>query len=228
MISRYKNLHSGPDATMVIMGNGPSLSTVPRALLDKYLTFGSNGIFLMSSEPDKAPDNLAGFIPDYYCATNPLVVEQNLEEIKALKSLAKFIREDTAQAQGFTPFKVLGYPGFYVNPEHGLFEGFTVTYVMLQLAYFMGIKRVLLVGVDHYYKYTGGPNEENTSVNPEANHAHPSYFVGQRWNNPDLGRSAKYYGLAKRAYEADGREVINLTPDSKLDVFTMGKYKNYL
>ncbi|MCK4793220.1 MAG: hypothetical protein KAV87_56340 [Desulfobacteraceae bacterium] len=36
----------------------------------------------------------------------------------------------------------------------------TVKYVAMQIAYYMGFRRVFLIGVDHNYKAIGNPNEK--------------------------------------------------------------------
>ncbi len=97
----------------------------------------------------------------------------------------------------------------------------------MQLAYYFGFTTVLLVGVDHSYKYDGKPNQEMVMNNDDPNHFDPSYFKGQKWNNPDLEKSEISYNLAKVAFEKDGRRIVNLTPGSKLNVFEKGNLNDW-
>jgi len=45
-----------------------------------------------------------------------------------------------------------------------------------------------------------------------------------KWHAPDLQRSAEAYQMAREVFEKDGRRVINLTPNSALDVFEKGEW----
>jgi hypothetical protein len=64
------------------------------------------------------------------------------------------------------------------------FEGFTVTFAALQVAFFMGFSEVVIVGMDHRYAYKGLPNEAHELVGADLNHFDPSYFSGHTWDNP--------------------------------------------
>jgi len=193
--------------TCVIIGNGPSLRDVPDSWLDLYPTFGANRIYL------KYPK------PTYYVAVNPLVIEQCKGEITfVVQSDKKFIRENTGFDMEYELHSV-NVPMFSYNPCDWLYEGYTVTFASLVLAFFMGFDTALLVGVDHRFKYDVEPNEETTLTGEDPNHFDPSYFKGMRWNAPDLEQSEWAYKLAKEAYENNGRQIINLTPNSALDVF---------
>jgi len=204
--------------TCIIIGNGPSLRKIPRAFLEKYPTFGTNKIFLLD-----------GFTPTYYAAVNPLVIEQNEARITEIRNDGVFLAAHAGiEGEGVYPLYSAGIPTFSRNPDKWIYEGFTVTYVCMQLAYYMGFNVCLLVGVDHSYRYEGKPNQEVVASGPDPNHFHPDYFNdGVRWHNPDLKRSEQAYRMAKTVFEADGRRIINLTPGSKLDVFEKGAVKEW-
>lgn len=201
--------------TCVVIGNGPSLRDVPDAFLRKHPSFGANRIGMR-------------FTPTYYVAINPLVIEQNLVEILNLDCKAKFLRVGMGFCDEFEyELRSMAMPLFSYNPSAYVYEGFTVTFVSLQLAFFMGFSTVLLVGVDHRYTYDGAPNAEAVMTHDDPNHFDPAYFKGQRWNNPDLERSAEAYMLAKVAFESECRHIINLTEGSALDVFERGELKRW-
>jgi hypothetical protein len=191
--------------TCIIAGNGPSLKSVPLSFLGQYPSFGTNRCYLK-------------FTPDYYAVINPLVIRQNLSDINNL-SCMKFAREDMKVAGA--QLKPSTREPFSFAPLAWINEGYTVTYVCLQLAYWMGFRTIYLVGLDHRYQYEGKPNETRT-MGDDPNHFDPSYFAGQQWQNPDLENSAKYYAIARKVYELDGRRIYNLTPNTALDVFTKG------
>ena len=221
-MKKFRDIHKGQ--TALIMGNGPSLDTVPRTLLERFISFGANSITLAYTHSDECPKNLKGFVANYLVAINPLVIEQNKVDILNYPALAFFLRAGSGLSGDRIYPLISTPPQFSYTPEQGIYEGFTVTYVSLQLAFFMGFSTVYLVGVDHNYSYQGEPNEENDKVEPDLNHFHPDYFKGQKWNNPDLVNSTKAYAMAENAYRKAGREIINLPPNTALDVFEKGEY----
>jgi hypothetical protein len=108
---------------------------------------------------------------------------------------------------------------FYKDIRKPIAEGFTVTFVAMQLAYFMGFKRVFLVGVDHSFKQSGKPNEQQRLDADDQNHFDPTYFQGQNWNLADLEGSEVSFAMAQYYYHQDGREILDATVDGKLMVF---------
>jgi len=220
-LRQYQNRHSGNRC--FIIGNGPSLQKTNLSLLRKEYTFGLNRIYLMYGD--------LGFQPTYYVVVNKLVVEQCSEDIiKQVKS-PKFISYDARRWLQYTPDIIYlcsrDGPHFYTNLEKGVWQGGTVTNVALQIAYYMGFQQVILVGVDHSYSAVGKPNEMVVSNGSDPNHFDPRYFgKGFRWNLPDLEVSEQGYKLAKKAFESDGREVLDATIDGKLNIFRKVDYSS--
>lgn len=216
MEAGFQDIHAGE--TCIVVGNGPSLKGVPIAFLKKYPSFGTNRIYLHN-----------GFTPTYYCSVNPLVIEQSAEEINAISCRAKFIAADYAslipRSYGLVSTSA---QLFSFNPASYIYEGYTVTYVCMQLAFFMGFRTVLLVGVDHKFIMNGTPNAETVWEGNDPNHFDESYFKDARWNNPDLGRSAQAYALAEKAFRENKRRILNLTKDTALDVFTKEPLKKWM
>lgn len=194
----------------IIIGNGPSLRDVPLKFLQGNTTFGTNKIFL-----------LKGFTPTFYVCVNLLVLKQSIAFMPGT-SVPKFLNMQCPEnVPDMFSLHSMAPPMFSYNPEMYVYEGYTVTFVCLQLAFFMGFKKVGLVGVDHRFEYEGDPNEERVMSKSEddPNHFHPDYFKGQLWNNPDLVKSEEAYEMAKEAFEADGRKIFNLTKGTELKTF---------
>jgi tetratricopeptide (TPR) repeat protein len=98
----------------------------------------------------------------------------------------------------------------------------------MQLAYHMGFEEVVLIGVDHRFVTQGDPNQEVVSDGDDPNHFHPGYFgKGVRWHLPDLERSEKSYRMAKQAFEAAGRRILDATVDGHLTVFPKVDYRHH-
>lgn len=204
--------------TCLIIGNGASLRNVPLDFLKKYPSFGTNRVYLLKD-----------FTPTYYVAVNPLVIQQSVNEINKYPVHAKFIAESGAgEIKDCYALASCALPTFSYNPAAYIFEGYTVTYVCLQLAFHMGFKTVLLVGVDHKYKMNGEPNAETTWQGDDPNHFSPDYFKGAKWNNPDLDNSEEAYKLALQAFMNDGRKIINLTEGTALKIFEKGKLSRWM
>jgi hypothetical protein len=218
LLKDFKDKHIGQRC--VIIGNGPSLNKMDLSFLKEEITFGLNKIYLLF---DKWK-----FTPTYYASVNPLVLEQCSEEISKIPS-TKFISingKNYFNGQNDIIFlKSIGIPSFSKDPQYGVWEGHTVTYVALQLAFYMGFEEVVLIGVDHNFEYTGKPNQEVVASGKDVNHFHPDYFgKGVRWNLPDLKKSEIAYRMARKMFENDGRIVLDATVDGKLDIFPKINY----
>lgn len=203
--------------TCAIMGNGPSLRATDVHLLADVPTFGLNRIYLART--------WLGFDPTFLVCVNRLVLEQCADEFTSL-SMPRFFswkgHELFAPDDGNLTY-VHSVPGpfFSTDPtRQGVWEGATVTYVALQLAYYFGFSRVVLVGVDHNFVTKGPAHKEVTSEAGDPNHFDPAYFgPGFRWQLPDLETSEIAYRLARSAYESDDRTIIDATVGGSLTVF---------
>ncbi len=208
----YKNLHKGEKCW--ILGNGPSLKNFDFSILKGEYVFGTNRIYL------------ADYVPNFYVAVNPLVIEQFHDDINLMDCekfiAARFVQDGTVTNAIELYSSTL--PCFSRHPDDYVYEGHTVTYVCLQLAYFMGFTTVLLVGVDHSFEFEGDPNALAKAEGKDVNHFHPDYFAdGTLWHNPDLEQSERAYRMAKTVFDDDGRRIINLTPNTNLFVFERGE-----
>jgi len=222
-LSTYEGFHSGKRA--FIIGNGPSLKQMDLRLLKNEITFGSNRIYLMFPE--------IGFTTTHLVSVNDLVLQQCAGEMSTL-DIPKWV---TWRARGqFTPGeKTLFIDSDYTGQENfnktsltgRIFEGFTVTYVALQLAYLMGIREVILIGVDHNFTTKGPANAVVVSNGADPNHFSGAYFgQGFKWQLPDLDGSERAYRMARQAYESDGRKVLDATVNGKLTIFNKVTYKD--
>lgn len=221
LLAAYQNKHYGERC--VIIGNGPSLNKMDLSFLNGETTFALNRIFLGFER--------FGFLPTYYVATNDLVIEQSATEIAAIPC-PKFIASD---CHHFLPVRDdilpirsrISYDGaFSRDPRRGLFIGSTVTYITLQLAYYMGFTDVVLIGVDHRFKTQGAAHKEVTSGNDDPDHFDPNYFgKGFRWHLPDLDHSGRMYQLAQAFFEGMGRRVTDATLDGACPAFAKAHYR---
>lgn len=218
-LQQFRDLYKGERC--FVIGNGPSLNNTDLSKLKNEYTFGMNRIFLMFEE--------LGFSTTFFVSMNDLVIEQSVEEIQRLE-IPKFVNwraRKWLQPQEDLYFLYATYAGpkFARQATHRLWEGATVTYVSLQLAYYFGFSEVILIGVDHSFTTQGAPNTTITSQGDDPNHFHPKYFgKGFRWQLPDLETSEIAYTMARQAFEKDDRRVVDATVGGKLTVFPKVDY----
>ena len=211
--------------TCVIVGNGPSLNQTDTRLLQGACSFGTNRIYV-------GLDKL-GFTPTYYVSINRLVIEQCWQDIRRLP-MPKFLssncgvrsRHDSdavfLRTREAGSHRDLG-SFFSCNPIAGVWEGATVTYVAMQLAYWMGFRKVILIGVDHSFVTKGEPHKAVVSEGDDPNHFCGEYFgKGFRWQLPDLATSELAYRMADFCFHAVGREIVDCTVGGKCPVFRKG------
>jgi len=226
-LAALKDIHKGKRA--FIIGNGPSLKQTDLSKLKGEISFGMNRIYLMFPE--------LGFSSTYLSIVNDLVIEQTASDLAALE-IPKFITWrsrrffDAAQFAGskYTNLPTFLYttydaPRFSPDVRGRVWEGATVTYVTMQLAFHMGFDEVILIGVDHNYTTTGKPNTTITSEGDDPNHFSGQYFgKGFRWQLPDLETSEIAYRMARKAYEDAGRRIVDATVGGKLTIFEKVDY----
>lgn len=219
-LQKFQDIHSGKRC--FILGNGPSLKQTDLSKLKNEFTFGMNRIYL-------AFDDL-GFSTNYYVSVNDLVIEQCADEIMNL-NLPRFVSWRSGrkwlslQENLYFLYTTYTEPKFAKDIRNRLWESATVTYVALQIAFFMGFQEVILIGVDHNFETKGKANTTIVSQGDDPNHFHPGYFgKGFRWQLPDLEMSEIGYQMAKKTYEDAGRKVLDATIGGKLKIFDKVDY----
>lgn len=199
----------------VIIGNGPSLQRMDLRPLKNEITFGLNRIYLMFDQ--------LGFATTFLVSVNPHVIEQFGDELLSVTSqkfLSWHARQDVPRRRDVVFLRTTRRQSFSKDPSAGLWEGATVTFVALQLAFYFGFETVVLVGVDHSFTTKGPANQLVTSAGEDRDHFHPDYFgPGIRWQLPDLAKSEIAYRMARLQYERAGRRVLDATLDGELTVF---------
>jgi hypothetical protein len=199
-----------------IIGNGPSLKQTDLSLLQDEYTFGLNRIYLLFDE--------MGFSTKYYISINRLVLEQFAGEIAAQVPCPRFTSWEHRDIVRTLPDMHFVYrhnaASFSRDVTRGVWGGTTVTYVAMQLAFYMGFQKVILIGVDHSFATKGKAHTTVISEGGDPNHFDPSYFgKGVRWQLPDLDTSEFAYGLARKNYKDAGREIVDATIGGQLQVF---------
>ncbi len=222
MLGELKDSHKGQKA--VILCNGPSLLETDFELLQDVYTFGLNKINLLFDKKN--------FKPSFIVAVNRLVMEQNAEFYKQTP-IPLFLDSYGVKYVGYkkniTYLHSVGKQSFARDCSGSIFQGGTVTYVALQLAYHMGFREIALVGCDHNFATPGPANKTVVSGETDASHFDPNYFSGgMKWQLPDLVQSEIAYTLAREVFEASGGMIVNSTIGGKLEIFPRIALKEFL
>lgn len=225
----FENIYK--DEACIIIGNGPSLNYVDFSKIN-VPTFAVNSFFLKSED--------TGFFPTFYTVEDKHVMSDNLEEIINYDVKNKFIASLYKDKLFHSPnvyfydLDLSFYRGkdinFSKNASKKIFAGQTVTYVNMQLAYYMGFKTVYLIGMDfNYIKPEGTIVSGKTwiSQGDDPNHFSKDYFgKGKKYHDPQLDKVKLAYIHAKEVYESSNRRIINLTHEGKLEVFQRQKFED--
>jgi hypothetical protein len=212
-LRQFQNKFLGEDC--FIIGNGPSLNKMDLSPLNDYYTFGLNKIYLLFER--------SRFRPKFHVSVNSHVIEQS-REVFAQMNIPSFISFNNSSEVIPSDhiqylYTIGGVNKFNGDISTAINEGGTVTYVAMQIAYFMGFQNVYLIGVDHNFHQKGQANEEQTMTGEDKNHFDPNYFKGMKWNLADLRSSEYGYHLANLHYNYYNRRIFNATVGGKLEIF---------
>lgn len=221
-IRKWKDAYSGEKA--VILCNGPSLLAVDLNLLDGVFTFGLNKINLLFDKTD--------FRPSCIVAVNPFVIEQNTDFFNTT-DIPLFL--DSIGRKSILPRDPVAFlhsapeGGFAQDCSISIYQGYTVTYVAMQIAFHMGFREVALVGCDHSFSVSGPANAAVEAGGVDDSHFDPNYFSeGMKWHLPDLEGSEMAYSLAGKMYQLNDRRIFNATEGGRLELFERVKLEKFV
>jgi hypothetical protein len=225
----YNNRYT--DSRCFIIGNGPSLNHLDLSKIKDEFTFGVNAIYTNYEKME--------FLPTFYVVEDVFVAEDRAEEINELKGTKKFfgnyLRYCLSDKDDITWINVIfrydkykNFPHFSKNALRRVWTGGTVSYLCMQLAFYMGFKEVYLIGFDHSYhipKEAQMDGNDIISTTDDPNHFNSEYFgPGKRWHDPMVSRMEIAYYKAKSTFEEDGRKIYNATCGGQLEVFNRIDY----
>ena len=221
ILKSYHNRYLGKRC--FIIGNGPSLKKEDLEKLANDISFASNRIYKMYDEIDWHPTFYCMF--DESVAKSEGVIEganSTICEMKFFRSqgyyIYRHINEPKCYVHSWYSRKYLDNPMFSEDLSKGVYSIATVTYMMIQLAVYMGFKEIYLIGVVHNYANTqlkDGTVIHNTGVK--------SYFG-------DHGKAEKNacgatwemdvaYEYAEKYSRGHNFRIYNATRGGKLEVF---------
>ena len=213
-LKSLKDKHKGQRCFIVC--NGPSLKDIDFNLLKDEITLGMNRIYLMKEQN--------GFEPTYLgCVDKNSQILQFHNDLDKLPmpcffnfSLRKYFSKRNNQ------FFIAEKFSHTFQPDCSKLMGNakSVTYEMIQLAYYMGFQEVYIIGKDHSYNTSERAGVGIKATGEETNHFIKGYYKpGMRWDAPDYLAEEYDYELARAAFEKAGRIIKNATVGGKLEVF---------
>lgn len=225
-IEQLRDSHAGRRCFLI--GNGPSLNMYDLDKLAREITFACNNIHLAFSNTD--------WRPTYYTVSDPLAAKRYAGIIKKLgltKIFSDSVKPYFDHSDDIIWLEQIQYArdddlsdfAFSFDLTKGVYHGATTLYIQLQMALFMGIKEVYLVGVDFDYKQSSSQIERSglgvfIEHGGESNHFHPDYReADERWWLADKEFQVKTYSFAREVFEACGGKIFNASRRTKLDVF---------
>lgn len=202
----------------ILVGNGPSLKKTRLEDFGGADCFISNYAFL---------DRKLLALSKYLCVTNYLVAEQEPESFNLLDGVIKFAPYWLSYCLLATPnmcyLRSVGHAEFSDDYRKNVSWRSTVSFFSMQLAYALGYRKLVLVGFDHSYKQPASKEGDIIHQSEDDdNHFDRKYFKGKKWQAADTDNMEAMYRLAKRAFERDGREIVNCTVGGRLELFRRG------
>lgn len=214
-MNKYHNAHKGQKC--VIACNGPSLNDIDMDLIGRSVSQKNLTVFSLNR----------GYLKKDLMFRYLVVVNKNVEEQWG-KEILERLPKDKIFSNSIPGTNLLKWtadkPSFQADINKPMWQGHTVTYVALQIAYYMGFSEVGIIGCDHDFPYM-----RTKLTGDDINHFDPNYFpAGAKWDLPNLAKSEIAYELARRAYSKDKRKIYNCSTRTKLNVFSKTTLEEFL
>jgi hypothetical protein len=205
-----------------IIGNGPSLTANDLDKLKNEISFAFNRIYYVFDQTD--------WRPTYYCSEDDKTIFKSKEEINHLDIGNKFfpvnfpwdykIHFENAKYYLFKFGDRNSEPKFSEDIVKGIYWGNTVAYTAIQMAVYMGIKEIYLLGVDH--NFSKMINDKGEIVIDET----AKDYFSEKYNTdkedlyiPNIEVSTRAFTAAKKYADQHNIKIYNSTRGGKLEVF---------
>ena len=215
-ISAFDEIHKGESCCIVATGPSLTLADINFLHDNNIKCISMNRIYNLFEK--------TSWRPDYYVVEDQKMIEDLAEDIADLDLKYKFINGGVdkywklEKSRSSIPYKMImqdcrpGRVGFSRHPDRFTYNGYTVTYVCLQLAVYMGFKNIYLLGVDFNY---------SDDIYAESNHfeGYQKHYKDIRLNAIHPEKMLNAYRKAREIAERHGISIYNATRGGKLEVF---------
>jgi len=223
-----RNIHYGK--TAFILGNGPSVRLDDLDLLsEKFIIFAANRFYM-------AYDRTV-LRPDYTASADMLMIEQHGQEIAKKCGGIYFVQTRgynhlsfPSNVDNIIQYDIIPRPkgtppqvAFTEDASEGLGNGASIVYDLIQIAVWMGIKKLFLYGIDHSFNLPAdyqGKAGQTVKETGEENHFLKNYRdKNERWYSPVTNVIDKAFSVAKEYCENNNVEIYNATRGGYLEIF---------
>ena len=218
-----KDIHRGNRC--FIIGNGPSLTAEDLTTLSDHgeITFAFNRIYHIFDQTE--------WRPTYYISQDGKMLKGCADEVNRLDANIKFVPAELEWYEGIHIINAHLFhisneeinenvPAFSENIANHICNSKTVVYTAIQIAVYMGIREIYLIGVDHHF-HTSMNAKGEIVVDPAAK----DYF-SDKYNSdkdqlyiPNTDVSTLTFVAAKQYADAHSIRIYNATRGGKLEVF---------
>ena len=207
-VLNFKDLHLNKKC--LIVGNGPSVNMNDLNKISDFVTFSCNRFHLAYKDTT--------FRPTYTCVSdNLMIADFGLEIIK--ESNNKIFLTDPVLANKYRDvYSVRDKPGKFFFEENilkGVNPSGSVLIYSIQIARYMGIKRIYLYGVDHKFNFDKTSNKTST-VTGEGNHFIKNYRSGKKWYPPKTVQIEEGLKICDRYLRKENGFIKNCSRSSHL------------
>ena len=195
-IDYYKGLHR--DKNLFILASGPSLAGLDLTPLDRRITMGLNRSGLVYPETT------------YHCVMDQRLFDEYEELLRKTRTLF------TLEGRPFgIPIKLLGTEGFSTDCKNGVYSGYTIAYLALQIAVYMGFKNIFFLGLDLQH-------------NTNKTHFFGHDYRSKNHEHTEFPKMLKMLTQSKKFLDHHGVTAYNCSPRSKLEAFNKISYQEAL
>lgn len=235
-IKAFKGVYSGKRC--FIIGNGPSLKISDLERLKKEVTFASNSIYRLYPYTEWRPTFYTA-IDSMFCDKELADKESICKVISDCKGAFFSMMKEMFQYRDDKDMEKVHYCRIVTNEigkgemlfsqdcSDKVYNAGTVTFVMLQLAMYMGFREIYLLGVDSCYsveRHIDGSITENEVVNhqeiiEEGDRKYEDIMNEKYGALAEIDVQISGYKVARKYAERCGVYIYNATRGGKLEVF---------
>lgn len=226
-LKELKNIYNGK--TAFIIGNGPSLTAADLDLIRECggISFATNKIYLIFPQTK--------WRPEFYMAVDgALLHDKNNSIVRVMEEglshyiFAPDVFDNLAAAQKELPCVYRFHKKrndiykpvteFSDNPIAYMVDGYTVTYAAIQLAYYLGFEKIVLLGVDCNYSNIRQADGSVVTLDNKQQYFSKEYDAGKA-NSANLIGMMEAYECAAKFLNAHGIKAYNATRGGNLKAF---------
>ena len=206
-----------------LLGSGPSLRDLDVRRLEGQTVMAVNGAAMLEE-----------LQPDYFMTVahvwwNQHIAWLNSQQVGIRRFLPPYVpcsddntptsRLRVSSADEATVCGTQAPIGFSRQAPSLVYLGGTVLFPALQVLHHLGFEEVILLGVDHSYDGLETQKGRMLVDVRKIDHFKDDYYTKSTRVHCDIQAMERGYALAKEAFEADGRRIVNATPGTRLRTF---------